>query len=179
MSTLPYRIIQSDGGDLKVLATVADEIVARALFSALIEDLFDQKGTQPTVWLEEWLEDRWVLADKVEIDKQRKLYAHMMDGIPTNSQLLWRRLTDREQDVVIRALEQYTDKLKASMHMETRRTYLRVVQDNSMGYDATKKKIESTIFDPWDRIHQIDNLTFYLRRNPILVESELYLPEQL
>lgn len=182
METLPFKIVQSDGGDLKVLATVADGVMAQSIYNAIVEDMFDQKGSQPSIWMEEWVDGRWVISRRIEIDEQRKFYLQLMDEtreISPDDRLLWRRLTDNEQDVIIRALERYTEKLEAQMHMTTRGTYIQLVNQQSFNYNETAEKMKKAIFDPWDRIRHIQNLTAYLRRNPIIVESEIILPEQL
>lgn len=184
METLPFRIMQSDGETVTCLANLADEVMARSVLSALVEDIFDQKGVSPTLWMEELVNGHWTVGSKIQIDEQRRFFKSIMqtgldvDTVP-DDRILWRRITANEKSIIVQALREFAQKRGDTLQLHARRTYLRMHEENSYGYSALEVQLRDFIFGPWEQLDHINNLAAYIERNPLIVESEIILPEQL
>jgi len=179
MSMLPFKIVQSDGGDLKVLATVADASTAHALFSFFVEDLHEEQGSYPTIWLEEWKEDRWVISHKEDIEENKRLILAMTEGQPKSRRLLWRHIGKAEQRFIIRAMEEYIQTNELSLHARTRGVFKKMHEDCSYGHSEFISKVEEHLFKPYEELDRMKNLVAFLRDRPIIVETYVLIPEQL
>lgn len=178
MSTLPYKIVQSDGGELKVLATVADETIAYTLFQVFCETLSEDQGSYPTIWVEEWNEDRWVIVATANIEEDKRFLHRMMEGNPS-SNLLWRHIGKAEQRFIIRAMEDYIDGLEGGLHSQTRQAFVDMHNNCSYGHSDFIAQVEEHLFKPWEKLDKMKNLVSFLRDRPIIVETHVLIPDQL